>query len=119
MKLGKHMKFKNTFITLTIIIFLSSLTACTSNQVEPTANVEKTSNTEVANSQTKSEETTADTKATELPQPTLVKPSRGPSQSAGARFSIYIVKVVVSAAVTYFVTKAIVDYVKDDLTGED
>ncbi|MEE9445513.1 MAG: hypothetical protein V3V19_07600 [Cocleimonas sp.] len=108
------MGFKNIFLTLTMIVSLSSITACSSNRVEPASNVEKVSNTETENSQASSENAAA-----ELPQPTLTRPSSGASQSTGARLTIYIVKVAVSAAVTYFVTKAIVDYVKKDITGED
>ena len=105
------MKFKHTLITLTMIIFLSSLTACSNNQTKPTSNIE--------NTQESVEGATTESTTNELPQPTLASPSRGSGQSTGARLGIYIVKVAVSAAVTCFVTKAIVDYVKKDLTGEN
>ena len=105
------MKLKHTLITLTMIVFLSSLTACSSNQTKPTSNIE--------NTQESVKVATTETTTSELPQPTVANPSRGPSQSTGARLGIYIVKVAVSAAVSFFATKAILDYVKKDLTGEN
>ena len=109
------MKLKKTLVTLTITLFLSSMTACSSNQAKPST---KTTEADVI-SKSESSNTAETTTSAELPQPVIAKQSRGSSQSAGGRLTLYVVKVVVSAAVTYFVTKAIVDYVKDDLTGED
>ena len=94
---------------LTITIFLTSLTACSSNQIEPATKADTVTSSEKITTQ----------KGTELPQPKLVQPSRGSGQSTGAKISVYVLKTAVSAAITYFITKAIVDYIKKDVTGEE
>ena len=116
------MKLKKTLVTLTIILFLSSITACSSNQAVPakeSTNTQVSSNSKNTTDQEASGESNTTNTTAELPQPVIVRQSRGASQSTGARIAVYIVKVAVSAAVTYFVTKAIIDYVKKDVTGED
>ncbi len=105
------MLFKKTLSLLTLTLFLVSITACSSNQIEPAT---KTAKAETISSS----ETTTTAKTTELPQPKLAQPSRGSGQSTGARIGVYILKTAVSAAITYFITKAIIDYVKKDVTGE-
>ena len=108
------MRFKKIFTLLAVSFFLISLSACSSNQVEPATEATKT---ETAAS-SKTDKATTENENT-LPQPKLVQPSRGSGQSTGARISSYIFKTAVSAAITYFITKAIIDYVKKDVTGEE
>ena len=107
------MLFKKTLSLLTLTFFLASITACSSNQIEPAT---KTAKAETVSS---SEKTTTTAKASELPQPKLAQPSQGSGQSTGARIGVYVLKTAVSAAITYFITKAIIDYIKKDVTGEE
>ncbi len=106
------MRFKKTFSLLTLTLYLTLLTACSSNQIEPAT---KTAKADTVTSPEKS--TTA--QASELPQPKLTQPSKGSGQSTGARIGVYVLKTAVSAAITYFITKAIIDYLKKDITGEE
>ena len=106
------MLFKKTLSLLTITLFLTSLTACSSNQIEPAT---ESSKTETVVSSDKA----LTTKSSELPQPKLAQPSRGSGQSTGGRIGVYVLKTAVSAVITYFITKAIVDYIKKDVTGEE
>jgi len=94
---------------LTLTLFIASLTACSSNQIEPATKAETVTSSENATTQ----------KGNELPQPKLAQPSRGSGQSTGAKIGVYVLKTAVSAAITYFITKAIIDYIKKDVTGEE
>ena len=107
------------FTIITFALILSSLTAC-SSQVEPAKkaeNVEVKSSTEVS-TKAETEAPATESKVTTAP---VAGPSqvRGASQSTGTRATMYILKVAVSTVITYFVTKAIVDAVKDDVTSDD
>ena len=104
---------------ITLTLCLSSLTAC-SKQVEP---AKKADNVEVKSSSEMSTKTTTETPTAEakVVQAPVAGPSQvqGASQSVGGRATIYVLKIAVSAAVSYLVTKAIVDAIKDDVTSDD
>jgi hypothetical protein len=103
------MTLKKVLTLLTMTLFIASLTACSSNQIEPATKAESVTSSEKVTTQ----------KGNELPQAKLVQPSRGSGQSTGAKIGVYVLKTAVSAAITYFITKAIIDYIKKDVTGED
>ncbi len=103
------MKFKHIITVVVTVLFISSLNGCSTNQNEPAVKV----------SDNKVEVAEGAKKAPTIAQSTADRPkSSGASQSTGGRIGIYVVKLVVSSAITYFVTKAIVDAVKKDITDD-
>lgn len=104
-----------SFLTITFALSLSVLTAC-SSQVTPETKAESVVVNSESETAVKAETPAA--KVVEAPA-TGASQAQGASQSVGGRATMYVLKIAVSAAVSYFVTKAIVDAVKDDVTSDD